>query len=73
MYEHQNERMTLGTRDISVDESISDCQHSPYKTLRNIAIKGCMQSLRKGYSLCMHFVMIVVRGPPRHIEHITRA
>ena len=34
MYEHQNERMTLGTPGISVDESISDCQHSLYKTLR---------------------------------------
>ena len=34
MYEHQSERMTLGTQGISVDESISDCQHSPYKTLR---------------------------------------
>ena len=34
MYEHRSERMTLGTLGISVDESISDYQHSPYKMLR---------------------------------------
>ena len=34
MYEHQNERMTLGTPGISVDESIGDCRHSFYKKLK---------------------------------------
>jgi len=52
MYVHQSERMILGTLGISVDESISDSQHSPYKTLKKyVAIQNYPQNVEQ---LTMH-------------------